>query len=497
MEKKKEVSGIAVQILIKFLDDRKEQVGDLFQGLPYSEEHIRDKHNWIDYETLRVLYDRIQKRFPDEDIWYGIGFKYTTQRTFSFWTVIGALLRSPASMFSRFPFFVEKMFGMVTCEARDLTKEGIVLRYRFREGYDPSVPFLEITRGILASGPQILGHPPSNVNYQAVDDRTFDFSIKWKKRLPLFKRIATAFKRLFNVKGTIQELEESNRTLQEKYDEVFKLNQELERYIKELKESQEQLVQAGKLSAIGELASGVAHELNNPLTVVVGYTEELDEILKSGKIDQKDSDECVSRIRYAANRMRRMVDHLRNFSRTSQDVFTETNLNEVVTNAFMMVEEQMKTHSIFIDKKLDEHLPPIMADPNQLEQVIINMFTNARDAMDDIKKENEGHQSKLTVITRLTDGGPEIVIQDNGKGISEEVREKIFNPFFTTKDVGKGTGLGLSISHKILSKHHAKIAVDSKLNNGTCFTLTFPSTEEFQKTGNRSGDGAGDRGDAL
>ncbi|MFC2074773.1 sensor histidine kinase [Bdellovibrionota bacterium] len=476
----KEVSCVATQILVKFLDDKGVDIPPLLEGLPYTEDHIRDKNNWVTYEALLALYDRIQALFPkEEDLFHMIGNKYTAQRTFAFWTVIGAMVRSPAAMFSKFPFFVGKMFGIVECSAHNQHKHGMVLRYHFKDGYPPSKPFLDITMGILESGPKTFGHPPNKVEYKDIGNNSFDFEMKWEVRLPLWRRIYNATLRpLFNVSGTMKELEENNQVLQDKYDEVNKLNIELKRYIKELQESQEQLVQAGKLGAIGELASGIAHELNNPLTVVVGFTEEIADTLKKDQIDKEDAVECLEKIRYAGKRMRKMVDHLRDLSRTSKQVFEETDLNDVISNAFMMVEEQMKTHSIYVEKNLSEKTPLILGDSNELEQVLINLFTNARDAMDQLKEKDPDHKSKLIVTTRMSETEAEIIVSDNGGGIPKEKLDRIFEPFYTTKEVGKGTGLGLSIAHKILTKHNAKVNVDSEIGKGTTFKLQFPISSD-------------------
>lgn len=252
--------------------------------------------------------------------------------------------------------------------------------------------------------------------------------------------------------------------------------EELNKYIQELKDSQVQLIQADKLSIIGERVSSILHDMNNPLTVISGYTNSLKELCqKTGDINKSDMEAYLSKISRGVEKINSLVDHVRSFSRMSNQQLIETNLNDVINNAFLMVETELKSANIKVVKELASTLPKILGDPNELEQVIINLISNAKDSMTDRVSEKPDYQPELVIFSRNIENGAEIIIRDNGKGIPEEIREKIFKPFFTTKEYGKGTGLGLSISYNIITKHGAKISVDSKPGAATSFTLTFNS----------------------
>jgi signal transduction histidine kinase len=246
-----------------------------------------------------------------------------------------------------------------------------------------------------------------------------------------------------------------------------------------LKDTQAQLVQSGKLASIGELASGVAHELNQPLTVIRGSAQFLRRL--SGQDDGL-NEEILSQldaIERNTTRMMHIINHLRTFSRLSSSGLESVDINKTIEDAFLMVDEQLRIHNIIIEKNLTEYLPRVRGNSTQLEQVFLNMITNARDAMK--------HGGRLAVVTRLSqEPSPtnrqnpkppdrcEILFSDQGNGIAEGYVDKIFDPFFTTKTVGKGTGLGLSISYGIVKDHGGEIILKETSPNGTVFLITLP-----------------------
>lgn len=300
------------------------------------------------------------------------------------------------------------------------------------------------------------------------------------KRYPknkILEKLKNRFKKLLFVGNKIHIFEAENKSLRPLTNDKPGSNQKIEEYFDELKEKQSQLVHTEKLTILGELTSSIMHELNNPIMVVLGYSGELKEVLKNkNHLNIDEVEKCVDRITMGVDKIKHMVDHVRDFSRTSNQKLIETDLNDVINKAFMMVEKQLYTDSVKIVKELQSPLPTILGDPNELEQVIINLLINANDSMKDQRRENPAYLPELVVHTRTKGDGAEIIIRDNGKGISPDVKENIFKPFFTTKEVGKGTGLGLSISHKIITKHGANISVDSTPGAGASFTISFKPT---------------------
>ncbi|MBA4373959.1 MAG: hypothetical protein C0402_14005 [Thermodesulfovibrio sp.] len=242
--------------------------------------------------------------------------------------------------------------------------------------------------------------------------------------------------------------------------ENSKLYQDLKAQMQELRETQEQLVQAAKLAAIGELASNVAHEINNPLTSIMGYAElireetDIDSIMRDVEIISKES-----------LRARNIVQQLLEFARKRPLELREVNPNGLLKETVELVRVQIKNARIRIIEEYGS-LPSITGDANQLKQVFLNIINNAVHAM----SETGGI---LTIATTSREDQVQIAFKDNGHGIPPEILPKIFEPFFTTKRE-KGTGLGLSITYKIIQSHSGKIDIKSEVGIGTTFTLSLP-----------------------
>jgi PAS domain S-box-containing protein len=248
-------------------------------------------------------------------------------------------------------------------------------------------------------------------------------------------------------------------------------------YLK-LQKTQSQLVQSGKLASIGELAAGVAHELNQPLMVIRSTAQYIQLARKKNKFTMDEMDELIDTLEKNTSRMMKIINHLRMFSRQSEKEFTQVNVNKVIEDAFLLLSEQLRLRNISVNQELANHLPEIFGDPNQLEQVILNLLSNARDAittkMESCKKTYAGIITISTQYDRSDTGYITISVKDNGSGIDESIVEKIFDPFYTTKDVGKGTGLGLSISYGIIEAHKGKIRVSFSDKKETIFTIKLP-----------------------
>ena len=227
-----------------------------------------------------------------------------------------------------------------------------------------------------------------------------------------------------------------------------------------------QLTQADKLSSIGLLAAGVAHEINTPLAVISSYAQMLSKQLRG---DAR-LGSVMDKITQQSFRAAEIANGLLNFSRTSTTEFRETNLNQVIRDTLSLLEHQFKTAQIAVDLDLAEELPPIHGNPGKLQQVFLNLLLNAKEAMPG--------GGRLSIATRVN-GQVEALISDSGSGIAPEHLKRIYDPFFTTKTMPKpgdrrGTGLGLSVSYGIIQEHAGKIHVESAIGAGTTFHLEFP-----------------------
>ena len=229
---------------------------------------------------------------------------------------------------------------------------------------------------------------------------------------------------------------------------------------------EEQLVQTEKLTSLGLLAAGVAHEVNTPLAVISNYIQMLAKQLPSGDPRHQLIDKVVKQTFRASE----IVNNLLNFSRTGAAEFTEVNLNAVIEETLSLVAHPFKTAHVQVMRNLQQELPPVLGSNNKLQQVFLNLFMNARDAMPS--------GGMVEVRTASNNGSVEIEITDTGFGIPRENLHRIFDPFFTTKSSGRGTGLGLSVSYGIIKEHAGKIDVRSTQGKGTSFRLEFPSARK-------------------
>jgi two-component system NtrC family sensor kinase len=228
-------------------------------------------------------------------------------------------------------------------------------------------------------------------------------------------------------------------------------------------ELERQLVQAEKLSSIGLLAAGVAHEVNTPLAVISTYAQMLAKKI-SGDAEKAPLLEKIARQTFRASEI---VNSLLNFSRTSTTEFVSVDLNKVIQETLTLLEHQLTKSAVRVAANLDAALPRIKGNPGKLQQVFLNLFLNARDAME--------HGGTLAVSTfHNGDGVVRVTVADSGAGIAPENLTRIFDPFFTTKAAKRGTGLGLSVSYGIVQEHGGSIEVESELGSGTRFELSFP-----------------------
>jgi two-component system NtrC family sensor kinase len=231
------------------------------------------------------------------------------------------------------------------------------------------------------------------------------------------------------------------------------------------------------MRALGELVAGVAHELNNPLMASQTILHVIAQNLHEGCPNQV----RLELVRKCNDRIEKIVEHLREFSRQKEPVFQDLDINEPIENALLITGQQLLDHAIVIVKNLGEDLPKIWGDTNQLEQVFLNLIANARDAMDEVKGMKE-----LRIRTYLSheEGADCLVasIKDNGVGIPADIRNKIFDPFFSTKPVGKGTGLGLSLCFSIIEAHAGRMEVQSSEGSGTEVLIYIPLGREKERT---------------
>jgi histidine kinase len=246
--------------------------------------------------------------------------------------------------------------------------------------------------------------------------------------------------------------------------------------------AEQQLIQAGKMTTLGEMATGVAHELNQPLSVIKTASTFLNKKVRQ-KEEIKDDilETLTAEIDSHVDRAEKIISHMREFGRKSDVKKERVEVNESLIRALEIFSQQLKLREIHVVKDLDDNLPYILADANRLEQVFINLLINARDAIEERweKRDRKGDRKKQIFLkSRAENGKVKIEIEDTGTGIPKSVLDRIFEPFFTTKTVGQGTGLGLSISYGIIQDYDGTIKVETSENEGTKFIMRFPALEK-------------------
>lgn len=324
-----------------------------------------------------------------------------------------------------------------------------------------------------------------------------DYIKKPFEEMDFISRINSTFREIANEK----KLKQTAELLEEQNAELKKVNDSL-------KEAQYHLVQKEKLVAIGELAAGIAHEINNPLAFVISnytnirqYVDSFENYIKEMilKLDQEDTTlesirkdnqiywnkydmdfvfddfpELINDSQKGLDRVAKIVNSMRNFARISDENYFEyVDPNDLIEEVLIVVNNEVK-YVATVEKTMAS-CPPVFCNKGQIEQVLVNLIINAAHAIKGYRTDGTG---SIKISTIPDHDGVNLYICDNGCGISEDNLSKIFDPFFTTKPVGQGTGLGLSISYNIIvDKHKGKINVDTELGGGTCFKIWIPYTQ--------------------
>jgi C4-dicarboxylate-specific signal transduction histidine kinase len=263
-------------------------------------------------------------------------------------------------------------------------------------------------------------------------------------------------------------LEASRKAMIHIMGDLRETTAEMQQREQELRDKQEQLVQAGKLATLGELTTGVAHELNNPLNNTGLFVGNAIDFIELGVPDKGP---IVRELRHALQQVRKateIISHLRTFGRAAPVSREPISVKQVIDRALALMREQLRLRQIEVMVDLASEETVVMANPIQLEQVFINLLTNARDAVADSPRK------AIRISSSVGPAAVEVAFADSGLGIPPGLEQRIFDPFFTTKEVGKGTGLGLSITYGIVKEHGGTISVVSRPGEGATFLIHLP-----------------------
>jgi len=276
-------------------------------------------------------------------------------------------------------------------------------------------------------------------------------------------KTTTRTKREWQKDDQVQEWEISTYPI---YDDANQVTQAIlfEQDVTEKRRLEASLAQSEKLAAVGQLAAGLAHEINNPLTAIIANTQLLQRELK----EDADKLELVDLIARAGQRAAQVVSNLLDLARKEEYLFEPTDVNQTLNRAISLMQHELVSRSITLIYEPAENLPQIMASQDRLQGVWVNLLANAIDSFD------ESEEREIRIVTSATSSDVRVIVSDTGKGIPPEKLNRIFEPFYTTKAPGRGTGLGLSLVHRILKQHGGSIHVDSQVGVGTIFTVSLP-----------------------
>jgi len=291
----------------------------------------------------------------------------------------------------------------------------------------------------------------------------------------------------------IAELRNAEKSLRKAQDDLEK---RVEQRTHELSEAQAQLFQTSKLATLGEMSAGLGHEMNQPLGGISLVAKNFHKLMEREKLSGEEIESGLKDIEACVKRMSKIIQHIRTFARQDTLKFVEVNVNETIDSALSLLGEQLRLHEIEVVLNLDSDLLKVIGEPYQLEQVWINIISNARDALDEKEKwiadsrlstipasrpdrevTARNYRKKLNISTIYNPNSQAVKVSfnDNGIGMSKKVKDKVFEPFFTSKEVGRATGLGLSISYGIVESHKGKIELESKESEGTTVRVMLPA----------------------
>lgn len=267
-----------------------------------------------------------------------------------------------------------------------------------------------------------------------------------------------------------QRLANSRKAMIHIMGDLRETTQEMERREQELREKQEQLVQAGKLATLGELTTGVAHELNNPLNNIGLFIGNALDQMRLGRFDKGAVEGELENAMEQVRKATAIISHLRTFGRPAPVSLEAVDVDEVIERSLSLMQEQLRLHAIEVELDLCAEELVVLGNAIQLEQVFINLLSNARDAL------AESRGKTIRIGTSHEGDWIRIRFADTGPGIPRELEQRIFDPFFTTKEVGTGTGLGLSITYSIVKEHGGRISVEP--GRGAQFLIELPFMTE-------------------
>ena len=538
----KEISCRTTNAIIQYVKDRQGTLEGFLDGLEHDERYLTDTNNWISRDFLNQLYVRLHDLYDDEEIAYKVGCSAFKLGSLGFINFMVRLFGSPQMVISQIARLNSFFNTIRSVEVLDCRPGKATIAFQYLDGRKGADDECAFTRGLLSMIPQLWGLGPAKIDEECCtvpierlgkrkgvlhevleegdvleyDSRTGRaggvvvgrvdgdgvfvwkgtkygtsrcvYRLTWKPyRRRLWGVLSHFFVQPRVVQAMIEEMENEHRRIEERYDELRKLNEQLEQKNRQLEDAkneleaykwnleqlvenrsmkiwqmQDQLIQSEKHAAVGRLAATVAHEVNNPLAIIQTTLM----LLKRGLDEEGEGLDQICSIDKEIKRISTVINQLLDLSRPADDDVNPCNVNDVVGEVVNLVSAELSVRNVALVRELTEERIEVLASPNQLKQVMLNLVTNAEDAMPD--------GGALTVRTERQGSHVIITFADTGCGMTDDELTRIFDPFFTTKKNEGGVGLGLSVSSNIIRTFNGSIEGVSTKGDGSTFTITLP-----------------------
>lgn len=501
---KQEVSCKVTSSIISYVRREKKNLARLLEGIELSEEHLQDTNSWVSLDLVETLFERLEEIFYDDQIVYKVA---TEASRLESWGVLDSVFRmigEPRLIYHQARKFCSYFYKTIDVRTLEKSDFHIVLKFSPKK---LSKRHLQYLQGAFESIPKYWNM--GGAYAQKIDETTFEF--RWENKQLFFgKKDTTVSLSPHLIQDTIFQLEKTNALIEKKNRELQEKNEELISANRKLKETIDEKIQAEKMASIGQLATGVAHEINNPLSFIISnlgrvreyvgkmmkMLDEYDQMIHQieGKEKEENKRICekikdirkVSEIDYVIddfplliaesqeglNRVHSIIKDLNSFARVAPEEMEYVDIHEGIDATLNLLRYELKRKAVV--RKNYGQLPKVRCNLPRLNQVFLNILLNACQA---IKEKGE-----IKIETFQENDQVMISFFDSGQGIDPKSMSQIFEPFFTTKKPGQNMGLGLSTALGIVRNHLGDIRVESILNEGTRFVVYLPIQGVIQGT---------------
>lgn len=445
----------------------------------YSNEMLEDSYNWVSADFLNEVIDKIAAETGKQDAAFEVGSDSTLRNSWGDIENVIKAIASPKPILTNVERFTSYFLKIPALKLIDSDNFSVTVKPIDQSGiYTNAIEFI---LGALISIPRLWGgNDLSAVRFKdgsvrinfSEDPCFFDTSNDYKKYSPKL------------LEEIIFGLEKTKKTIEHKNKELEKKNKELEKAYKDMEKTLNEKVQNEKMTTLGELSTGIAHEINNPLSFVISnlqslkrYFETIMQTLERGETPSKevinDIPQLISETETGLNRVKRLVEEINFLAHPGSGEKTEIDISEIIKNSIQVTFNSHKNVAIIEEQY--QHKSKILCNPSKLSQVFMNIILNSTYA---IKAKNQtAEKGKIRISTKEHSGIIEVSVRDNGTGIKKEDLSYVATPFFTTKKAGEGTGLGLSTAVSILSAHKGKMSLESFYGAGTTVNIVIPTAQ--------------------